>query len=87
MNSDFTADATSVDRSRTLAAVVGIPGLTTGDRIEALYLVTLGRRPRVEELKRLAGYVDGGGATGDRRQALGDIFWALLNSSEFLLNH
>jgi hypothetical protein len=87
MNSDFTADATSVDRSRTLAAVAGIPGLTTGDRIEALYLVTLGRRPRVEELKRLAGYVDGGGATGDRRQALGDIFWALLNSSEFLLNH
>lgn len=87
MNSDFTADATSLDRSRTLAAVVGIPALTTGDRIEALYLVALSRRPRVEELKRLAGYVDGGGVTGDPRQALGDIFWALLNSSEFLLNH
>ena len=87
MNGDFVADATSLDRSRTLAAVAEFPALRTGDRIEALYLAALGRRPRERELKRLVGYVDAGGATRDPRQALGDVFWSLLNSSEFLLNH
>jgi hypothetical protein len=28
-----------------------------------------------------------GGLTGDRRKALADVFWALLNSPEFLMNH
>jgi hypothetical protein len=32
-------------------------------------------------------YVDRGGPTGNKRQALADVFWALLNSSEFTLNH
>jgi hypothetical protein len=31
-------------------------------------------------------YVEAGGPTGDWREALGDLFWALLNSSEFLFN-
>ena len=28
-----------------------------------------------------------GGAAGDKKKALSDVFWALLNSSEFILNH
>jgi len=31
--------------------------------------------------------VDRGGPSGDQRRALADVFWALLNSGEFLLNH
>jgi hypothetical protein len=52
-----------------------------------LYLVSLGRRPRKAEQSRLVGYVERGGVTSDANQALADVFWSLLNSSEFLLNH
>ncbi|MCS6851600.1 MAG: DUF1549 and DUF1553 domain-containing protein [Gemmataceae bacterium] len=52
--------------------------------IERLYLATVSRRPRAEELTRLAAYVHN---AGNRQQAYGDILWALLNSSEFALNH
>ena len=40
-----------------------------------------------EELERLTKYVESGGPTKARKAALADVFWALLNSSEFLFNH
>jgi hypothetical protein len=52
--------------------------------IEHLYLGTVARRPTEAETKRLAAYVE---KKGDARKAYGDILWALLNSSEFALNH
>ena len=43
--------------------------------------------PREDEREKFIKYVKSGGATGDRRKALGDILWALLDSAEFVLNH
>ena len=40
-----------------------------------------------KELEKFASYVDRGGAKGDKKQALADVFWVLLNSPEFLFNH
>ena len=87
MNGGLVSEATSLDRSRTLTAVVEFPALGTGDRVEALYLAALGRRPGAKRLAALVAYVDAGGVTKDPAAALADVFWALLNSSEFLLNH
>lgn len=87
MNGGLVSEATSLDRSRTLAAVVEFPALGTDDRVEALYLAALGRRPGAKRLAALVAYVDAGGVTKDPAAALADVFWALLNSSEFLLNH
>jgi hypothetical protein len=87
MNGKFVADATSLERSTTLAAVADAPFLSLQQKIETLYLATLSRMPRPEETQRLATYVNEGGPRGDQRLALGDVFWALLNSSEFILNH
>ena len=88
MNGRLTASATDVSGSRTLAAVTLFPGFqTSAQRIEALYLATLNRRPRADELAGLVRYVDGGGPAKKSNKALSDLFWALLNSSEFLLNH
>ena len=67
-----------------LSAVADAPFLTTAGRIEALYLATLSRAPRPEELNRLVRYVEAGGAGG---RALADVFWALLNGIEFRTNH
>ncbi len=50
MNGKVAADATSLERSETLAAVVDAPFLTTAERVETLYLATLSRKPEPKEL-------------------------------------
>ncbi len=87
MNGGFVTGATDLQNSQTLAAIVEYPFSSTADRIESLYLATLNRKPSKDELSRFVNYVDDGGTKGDSEQALGDVFWALLNSSEFMFNH
>src|SRR5262249_21152433 len=98
MNGGLVASATTLERSETLAAVADAPFLDTRGRIEALYLATLSREPTPKELARLVKFVDAGGDHADEpatdrekekryNQALADVFWALLNSGEFYLNH
>jgi hypothetical protein len=75
-------------KTLTLLAVLDAPFLdTTLKQVEALYLAALSRKPNGEELARITAYVERGGPSGNHRQALADVFWALLNSSEFILNH
>jgi hypothetical protein len=66
--------------------------MNTKERIETLYLATLSRRPRLAEMDRATRFVDdavknAGGSQEAYGNALADVFWALLNSSEFSLNH
>jgi hypothetical protein len=84
MNGAFIKEATSSARSTTVATVIdGKRPRSLERRIEDLYLVALSRKPRPAEMKRLLAYAAG----RDSRQALRDVFWALLNSTEFILNH
>lgn len=98
MNGKVIADATSLRRSETLAAVVDAPFPTTPERVEALYLATLSRTPNKNELDRAVRFVQdavkdasaGSDANAQRAaygNVLADVFWALLNSAEFRLNH
>jgi hypothetical protein len=85
MNGEVMVEATDKDRSRMLGAL-DAPWFTDEKRIETLFLAAYARAPGDEELKRSLTYLENG-AAGGRRQALGDVFWALLNSAEFALNH
>jgi hypothetical protein len=87
MNGEFVADATDVSESRTLAAVAESPFLDVPQKVEALFLATLSRPPTAAESEQFSKYVAAGGSTDDPHTALGDVFWALLNNSEFLMNH
>ncbi len=87
MNGQFVADATSVKRSAMLGAISQFPGFDAQQRLETMYLATVQRSPTTEELASLEKYLADGGVRQDADQALGDVFWALLNSSEFLFNH
>ncbi len=87
MNGKFISDATSVERSETLAALADAPFLNDRQRLDALYLAALGRPMRDREASRVLPYLDRGGPSGDKSRALADVFWALLNSSEFIFNH
>ena len=52
--------------------------------IDELYLRCLARSPTEKESAKLKGYFAGG---KPEEQVLTDIFWALLNSKEFIFNH
>lgn len=87
MNGRFVADATSLDRSETLLAVIDSPFLDTKQKLDTLYMTALSRPMREHEADRLVPYVTAGGPSRDAKKALADVFWVLLNSSEFILNH
>jgi hypothetical protein len=52
--------------------------------VDELYLAAYARKPNEEELQRLVSYVD---AAEDKRAALEDVYWTILNSKEFVFNH
>jgi hypothetical protein len=87
MNGSYIEGATSPTASQALGAIVKAPFLDTPGRIETIYLATLTRRPRPDELSLLVRFVDGRKTAEDRERALADVFWAVLNGPEFHLNH
>jgi hypothetical protein len=89
MNGKLVADLTSTDveKSKTFAAFLTYPYKDTQERLDALFLNTLSRPMRPDEASRLVPYVEKGGPSGDSNKALADVYWVLLNSSEFFLNH
>jgi hypothetical protein len=89
MNGKFIGDLTSLDqgKSELLVGVIASPFFDTREKIRTLYLATVSRYPREAELQKLIAYVEKGGSSGDPNKALTDVYWALLNSSEFAFNH
>jgi hypothetical protein len=55
--------------------------------IDALYLTTLSRHATDQEREKLLAAVDAQKGAALTRETLEDIFWALLNSREFIFNH
>ena len=87
MNGRFVNQQTHMDRSQFLAGVIDAPFLDTNGKVEAMFLATMSRKPTPDEIDKHGSYIDRGGVSGDKRKAVTDVFWSLLNSSEFMLNH
>ncbi len=83
MNGDLLAEALAAQPGRTLTAALGGPPRTTDRRIEELFLAALSRRPGSSERERFVRFVEG----GERNASLRDLFWMILNSTEFVHNH
>jgi hypothetical protein len=86
MNGRHVSAAVDLQQSRTLRAVCELPQ-SPSQRIETLFLAALGRPPGEEERQRCLAYFERGGTSSSEQEALADVFWALLNSSEFQVNH
>jgi len=78
MNGELMTAATDPARGPTLAATTA-PFLDARSRVELLVLAALCRPPGPDEAARLAAAVEFGGTAR--------VFWALLNSYEFTVNH
>ena len=52
--------------------------------VESIYLACLSRKPTPEEMQKLEVLI---AAEPNPRNAVDDIFWAVLNSREYLFNH
>ncbi len=86
MNGSFMAEVTSLKGNEQLKYIAE-SSLDPAKRVEQVYLIVLSRKPTAAESARMARYVKAGGKTGSTARAFEDVFWALLNSGEFMLNH
>jgi hypothetical protein len=95
MNGQITSTATDLEHSELLTALIDAPFMDTVERVETICLAVLSRKPTPRELSNLVQYIEKGGSSGDTstdkdknyHRALADVFWVLLNSGEFFLNH
>ena len=83
MNGRHMTLATDVENSEFLSMVADAPYLDAAGRIETLYLASLSRLPDTTEMDLFLPTQN----SPDAKIALADLFWMLLNSAEFLLNH
>jgi hypothetical protein len=81
MNSSLVHLYTSA-QGKTLLADLLAKGKGDEEIVATLYERVLARKPTVEELATCRKYV---GQVSDRKEAIEDVLWALVNSTEFLL--
>ena len=83
MNSELIRNAINCQPGSYLHTVLTGPG-SASKKLNTLYQATLGRKPTRTELSKFnivtRGYTS-------QLDAFQDVFWALLNSNEFILNH
>lgn len=87
MNGDVVAELTDATNGELVTAVSESPFLDDGAGIEVLFLATLVRFPESHERERFVAHLERASTPEERRAAFSDVLWALLNSTEFLLNH
>jgi len=80
MNGPFVAERS---RQATMQSIA-VQNTSTQRKVEALYLMVLSRMPNSSEMAKMIQFIEN---SSDQRQAVADICWVLLNSSEFMLNH
>ena len=84
-NGDLVKQATSIADGTLLDSVAKDNSLVGPEKVERLYWAALAREPSREELQMATQLLRL--RRGDVEAALQDVWWAVLNSNEFILNH
>ncbi len=85
MNGKTMSDVTASGRSSVLGALEA-PFMSDNDCVQSLFLAAFARQPNDDEAKSCLAVLADAKAPGERSKALGDILWALVNSTEFAFN-
>ncbi len=86
MNGDLIKKAIGTEKGSFLEQVALNDQLNNAAKINYLFMAALSRKPRDERNRRRPTHLmalRGGNAV----EALQDVWWAVLNSNEFILNH
>ena len=86
MNSDLIDKACSIERGSFLFETMSKPG-TEPQKIQELYLAALSRYPTRFEISKFQKMLSGNSYRNNKLDGYQDLFWALLNSNEFVLIH
>jgi hypothetical protein len=81
MMNSVLVNAYTASKGQTFLAEALKKDMADDDIVTALYERTLSRKPKAEEMATCRRYIK---KVGDRREALEDIFWGLVNSTEFV---
>lgn len=84
LNGETVTELTNSAESPLVIAAAESPFFDHADRVETLFLTTFSRKPNEQELARCTTYLQ---EADSLPEAVADLLWALLNSSEFALNH
>lgn len=85
MNGEMTQKAIRLDSGSFLQQLAWNQTMDNGEKIDVLFMAALARP--ADKMERAAADRILWGRKGDVGQALQDLYWALLNSNEFMLNH
>jgi hypothetical protein len=86
MNGPVAAGVTGHDRS-SLVGALDAPFMNDADQVEAVFLAALARPADDEGLDACVQLLKDVEPGDERKRALSDIVWALVNSTEFAFNH
>jgi hypothetical protein len=86
MNGNFVKERTGSSNDSNTAARIAAIAEDNQDAIEITYLCVLTRLPSETELHHFLLALQEA-STGTREQVLEDLFWILINSTEFSWNH
>ncbi len=84
-NGELTSKALSLQDQGMLASIAGSE-MSDPEKIKHLFLSALSREPTAAEMRLVRGMLREAGSAG-LPQVLQDVYWSLLNSSEFILQH
>ncbi|HZL90903.1 MAG TPA: DUF1549 domain-containing protein [Pirellulaceae bacterium] len=85
MNSRFTRRVVSSEQEGRLKDLIARKELPFAEKVDHLFLAALSRKPTAQEQQDIGKIM--ASAKDNEGAALEDIWWALLNSNEFILDH
>jgi len=86
MNGSFLSERINHNPIMNASTRIANLGMTDSSAIESAYLATLNRLPEPEEIELFRSRLQSL-TGGERSNALGSLYWVLLNSTEFQWNH
>lgn len=88
MNGNMVQERTKQDLVNNASSRIATLVADDHKALELVYLSALNRQPSVTELAEFSRYLEENGQSGRARErAVGDIYWAIINSTEFSWNH